>query len=96
VDRFDIYLKLLETEPEVRSDLIKLSGGSGQLAFVIAQALEIKVHNKDAENVLGLSASGTRKRLKKIKGQNSPKNVPESSQPAPKMTRKRPLRKKPK
>jgi hypothetical protein len=96
VDRLDFYLKLLEIEPEIRSHLIKLAGGSGQLAFVIAQALDIKVSNKDAVGVLRLSASGTRKRLKKIKGQNSPKNNPESSQPAPKVTRKRPSRKRPK
>jgi hypothetical protein len=39
----NIYLKLLEMEPELRSHLIKLAGGSKELASLIAQALDINV-----------------------------------------------------
>ena len=85
----DIYLKLLELEPQLRSHLIDAAGGSAQLAIVIAQKLGIDMSVKDAAHVLGLSPSGSRKRLQKIKGKKAPKSDPESRQPGPKVPRKR-------
>jgi len=94
VDRLDdIYLKLLELEPELRSHFINAVGGSAQLALLIAQKFGIEMSAKDAAHVLGLSLSGSRKRLGKIKGKKSPKSDPESVQIGPKVTRKRPSRK---
>jgi hypothetical protein len=93
VDPHDFYLKLLELEPDLRGHLIKLAGGSGQLAFVIAQELGIVMRPKDAADALGITPSGSGKRLQKIKEKKSPKSDPDSVQTGPKVTRKRPSRK---
>jgi hypothetical protein len=96
VDRLEAYLKLIELDEGVRKHLIELAGGSEQLAFRIAQNLGIEVSAKDAARVLGLSPSGTRKRLTKIKGKKAPKSDPEVTRKRPKVTQKRPSRKRPK
>jgi hypothetical protein len=99
VDRLEA-LKFLEFDEEVRKRLIELAGGSEQLAFRIAQILDIEVSAKDAARVLEsagvkLSPSGIRKRIQKIKGKKSPKSDPEVTQKRPQATRKRPSRKRP-
>jgi hypothetical protein len=96
VDPHDIYLKLIEFDQGVRNHLIEWAGGSKQLALLIALELGIKVSTKDAAQVLGLSQSGSRKRINKIKGKRSPKIAPKSVQNAPKVSLKRPSRKRPK
>jgi hypothetical protein len=96
VDRLEAYLKLIELDEGVRKHLIELAGGSEQLALRIAQNLGIEVSAKDAARVLGLSPSGSRKRLTKIKGKKSPKSDPRITQTGPKVSRKRPSRRKPK
>ena len=97
MDRLDdIYLKLLELEPELRSHFIDAVGGSAQLALVIAQKFGIEMSAKDAARVSGLSPSGIRKRFDKIKGKKSPKIAPGITQTGLKVSRKRPSRKRPK
>jgi hypothetical protein len=95
VDRLEAYVKLLELDEGVRKHVIELAGGSEQLALTIAQNLGIEVSAKDAARVLGLSPSGIRKRIQKIKGKKSPKSDPEVTQKRPQATRKRPSRKRP-
>jgi hypothetical protein len=95
VDRLEAYLKLVELDEGVRKHLIELAGGSEQLALRIAQNLGIEVSAKDAARVLGLSPSGSRKRLTKIKGKKSPKSDPEMTPKRSKVTQKRPSRKRP-
>jgi hypothetical protein len=97
VDRLDeFYLKLLEVDQELRTVFINAAGGSGEFALVIAQKFGIEISAKDAAHVLGLSPSGSRKRIGKIKGKKAPESDTESVQIGPKVTRKRPLRKRPK
>jgi hypothetical protein len=96
VDRLEAYLKLIELDEGVRKHLIELAGGSEQLALRIAQNLGIDVSAKDAARVLGLSPSGIRKRLTKIKGKKSPKSDAKVTRKRPEVTQKRPSRKKPK
>jgi hypothetical protein len=93
VDRRETYLKLLEIDPELRNHFIGLAGGSEQFALFIAQELGIQVRKKNAAQVLGMSYSGARKRVDKIKGKKAPKSTTESLPNAPKVTRKRPSRK---
>jgi hypothetical protein len=96
VDRLEAFVKLIELDEGVRKHLIELAGGSEQLALRIAQNLGIEVSAKDAARVLGLSPSGIRKRLTKIKGKKSPKSDLEMTQKRPKAIQKHPSRKKPK
>jgi hypothetical protein len=96
VDRLEAFVKLIELDEGVRNHLIEWAGGSNQLALLIALDLGIKVSAKEAAPVLGLSSSGTRKRLTKIKGKKSPKSDPEATRKRPKVTQKRPSRKRPK
>jgi hypothetical protein len=96
VDRLDIYLKLLEIEPEIRSHLIELAGGPKQIAILIAKEIGIRISAKESAEIFGLTLSGFYKRLQKIKGENLPKLDPELPKNVPKTTRKRPSRKRPK
>jgi hypothetical protein len=93
VDRLDFYLKLIEINEEVRNHLITLVGGSKEFALLIARDLGFEMKGKDAAAVLGLSESGSRKRIKKIKGKKAAKIVSKVTENGPKVTRKRPSRK---
>jgi hypothetical protein len=89
VDQLEIYLKLIELEPEIRRRLIELAGGPEQIAILIAKGIGIRISAKQSAEIFGLTPSGFYKRLQKIKGENLPKIDPELSKNVPKTTRKR-------
>jgi hypothetical protein len=94
VDSLEFLLKLVELDENVRNQLITLAGGPAALAVFIATKLDLQIRPEDAAKAFGLSQSGTRKRLRKIKGKKTPKIDPESVQNVPKASRKHPFGKK--
>ena len=93
MDQFEIYLKLIVLEPEIRSRLIELAGGPEVIAILIAKGIGIRISAKQSAEIFGLTPSGFYKRLQKIKGENLPKFDPELPKNVPKTTRKRSSRK---
>jgi len=88
-------VKLLKRDEELWNDFIQVIGGRKELALEIARSLSLQMSSKNLAQVLGLSPSGSRKRLKKIKGKQTPKSDLISRQSVPKVTRKRTSPKKP-
>jgi hypothetical protein len=88
-------VKLLKRDEELWNDFVQVIGGRKELALEIARSLSLQMSSKNLAQVLGLSPSGSRKRLKKIKGKQAPKSDLVSRPSVPKVTRKRPSPKKP-
>lgn len=93
MDSSEFLFKLVELDEDVRNQLITLAGGPAAVAVFIAAEIGLKILPEKAAQAFGLSQSGTRKRLAKIKGKKPPKTDPEPVQNVPKASRKRSSRK---
>jgi hypothetical protein len=99
MDELEFLSDLFKNKPDLYDDLIQWFGGPKQFTLHVALKLGADVDIKKVVEVLGLSESGSRKRLRKIKGKKLPKIDPQcprtSIQNGPKESKSVPRNKKP-